>query len=104
MLWTGVAALIILVAAIAWIAVAQRWENAYVGVNMGPCAYCRRFGGYHTHYLAPTTTISKGNYASTHEECSVCATYPKMLHLHAAQPGPASAELPVDEEITWKLA
>jgi hypothetical protein len=61
---------------------ARRWKNAYVGINMGPCAYCRTFKGDHLHYLAPTTVIPRGNYASTQLECSVCRAYPGMQHIH----------------------
>ena len=74
-------AVVIVVAIVATIA-ARRWKNAYVGVNMGPCAYCRRFVGKHLHYLSPTSTVAMDNYAGTHMECSVCRAYPGMLHIH----------------------
>ena len=78
----GLGVLVIISVAVAGIMWAQRWKNAYVGVNMGQCAYCRAFTGEHLHYLGPRATVSKGNYASTHRECDVCATYPGMLHIH----------------------
>jgi pyruvate-formate lyase-activating enzyme len=56
------------------------YSFAYVGTNMD-CKYCHLFKGEHVHFTP--RMVHSPNYASDHEMCTLCETYPGEKHFHA---------------------
>jgi hypothetical protein len=59
-----------------------KYRNAYIGINMAPCNYCKNFNGEHMHFIGENSYKNYPNYANNHLLCNYCKNHPGKIHIH----------------------
>jgi hypothetical protein len=59
-----------------------KYCNAYIGINMKPCSFCKDFKGKHMHFIGENSYKNYPNYANNHLLCNYCKNHPGKIHIH----------------------
>jgi len=60
--------------------------NSYVGINMGPCKFCKTFKGEHIHFINDNLVKYFPNDANNNIFCNYCKSFPGKMHIHKFAP------------------